>query len=240
MLPSTKTKKAEQMPAPLDPSSTNHSAAALRDPKNHDADRAPARRCAAAGASRAACRRRRSRARGGKSEGRIRFSRRAVYRLSNDPSRDGGVLSRGGWVAGDLETMTGRARWLAIETRAARRLSVDYRARQRCAFPARSRMRLPPCATSPAASPNSAPTGTALASAGDSAAHLAAASAIACPRRRHKARRALLVYPHRRVRQLPDARRTRGSSRGRENAEGYFLSRAVMEWFARALSRGQG
>ena len=106
-------------------------------------------------------------------------------------------------------------------------------ARPRCAFPAPSRMHSPRPRTSSPASPNSAAMRTRVGVAGDSAGgNLAAVTAIACRDAGIKLAAQLLVYPVTDVvGNFADAKENARFPSRTENAEGYFLSRAVMEWF---------
>jgi acetyl esterase len=138
----------------------------------------------------------------------------------------------GGWVAGDLETHDRQARWLAIETGAAV-VSVDYRRPPETRFPGAFEDAF--AAAKDVANRIAEFGGDAdrLGVAGDSAGgNLAATTAIACRDAGIKLAAQLLVYP------ITDAfgnyadaaENARFPSRA-ANAEGYFLSRAVMEWF---------
>ena len=156
-----------------------------------------------------------------------------VYRNSDAKSPTVVFFHGGGWVAGDLETHDRQARLLAIETGAVV-VSVDTGARRKRAFPARSRTPSPPRATWSRASPNSAET-------------------RARRRGRRQRRRQSGGRPPRSPAAMPASSSPRncwsipspmwsGISRTQrenarfpsraENAEGYFLSRAVMEWFS--------
>ena len=156
-----------------------------------------------------------------------------VYRVCHGKSPTVVFFHGGGWVAGDLETHDRQARLLAIETGAVV-VSVDYRRPPETRFPgafddsfAAMRdviERVAEFGADPAR----------VGVAGDSAGgNLAAAVAIACRDAKIDLAAQLLVYP------VTDAagnfadpkENARFPSRA-ENAEGYFLSRAVMEWFA--------
>ena len=105
--------------------------------------------------------------------------------------------------------------------------------RPRCAFPARSRMLLRRCAMSSSASREFGGDADRIGVAGDSAGgNLAAAVAIACRDAGIKLAAQLLVYPVTNVvGGFPDdAENARFPSRA-ENADGYFLTRATMQWF---------
>jgi acetyl esterase len=139
----------------------------------------------------------------------------------------------GGWVAGDLETHDRQARWLAIETGAVV-ISVDYRRPPETRFPGAFEDAFAALRDISGRIAEFGGDANALGVAGDSAGgNLAATSAIACRDAGIKLAAQLLVYP------VVDAfgnyadanENARFPSRS-ENAEGYFLSRAVMEWFS--------
>jgi acetyl esterase len=138
----------------------------------------------------------------------------------------------GGWVAGDLETHDRQARLLAIETGAVV-VSVDYRRPPEVKFPGAFEDAF--AATKDVIDRIAEFGGDAkrVGVAGDSAGgNLAAVTAIACRDAGIKLAAQLLVYP------VTDAagnyadtkENARFPSRS-ENAEGYFLTRATMEWF---------
>jgi acetyl esterase len=138
----------------------------------------------------------------------------------------------GGWVAGDLETHDRQARWLAIETGAVV-ISVDYRRPPETRFPGAFEDAFAAVRDISGRIAEFGGDASALGVAGDSAGgNLAATSAIACRDADIRLAAQLLVYP------VVDAfgnyadasENARFPSRS-ENAEGYFLSRAVMEWF---------
>ena len=138
----------------------------------------------------------------------------------------------GGWVAGDLETHDRQARNLAIETGAVV-VSIDYRRPPETRFPGAFEDAFAAVRDIAGRIGEFGGDANRLGVAGDSAGgNLAAASAIACRDAGIKLAAQLLVYP------VTDAfgnyadtnENLRFPSRD-ENAEGYFLSRAVMEWF---------
>jgi acetyl esterase len=138
----------------------------------------------------------------------------------------------GGWVAGDLETHDRQARWLAIETGAVV-ISVDYRRPPETRFPGAFEDAFAAVRDVSERIAEFGGDANALGVAGDSAGgNLAATSAIACRDAGIRLAAQLLVYP------VIDAfgnyadatENARVPSRA-ANAEGYFLSRAVMEWF---------
>jgi acetyl esterase len=155
-----------------------------------------------------------------------------VYRNSHDTSPTVVFFHGGGWVAGDLETHDRQARNLAIETGAVV-VSVDYRRPPETRFPGAFDDAF--AAVRDVVGRIAAFGGDAsrVGIAGDSAGgNLAATSAIAARDAGIKLAGQLLVYP------VTDAtgnfadenENARFPSRS-QNAEGYFLSRAVMEWF---------
>ena len=156
-----------------------------------------------------------------------------VYRLSREKSPTVVFFHGGGWVAGDLETHDRQARLLAIETGAVV-VSVDYRRPPETRFPGAFEDAFAAVRDIIAGIAEFGGDSTRVGVAGDSAGgNLAAAAAIACRDAGIKLAAQLLVYP------VTDAagnyadagENARFPSRT-ENAEGYFLSRAVMEWFA--------
>ena len=157
-----------------------------------------------------------------------------VYRNTSDTSPTVVFFHGGGWVAGDLETHDRQARLLAIETGAVV-VSVDYRRPPEIRFPGAFEDALASVKDIVARIDEFGGDGRRVGVAGDSAGgNLAAAVAIACRDEGIALAGQLLVYP------VIDAagsyadpqENARYPSRT-ENAEGYFLSRAVMEWFAR-------
>jgi len=156
-----------------------------------------------------------------------------VYRVSDQKSPTVVFFHGGGWVAGDLETHDRQARLLAIETGAVV-VSVDYRRPPETRFPgafddsfAATRDIIERLAEFGG---DSARVGVAGDSAGG---NLAAAVAIACRDAGMTLAAQLLVYPVTDVAGnfADETENARFPSRA-ENAEGYFLSRAVMQWFA--------
>lgn len=156
-----------------------------------------------------------------------------VYRVSDERSPTVVFFHGGGWVAGDLDTHDRQARLLAIETNAVV-VSVDYRRPPEVRFPGAFEdgfaairdviARIAEFGGDPAR----------VGVAGDSAGgNLAAAAAIACRDAGIELAGQLLVYPVTDVagNYADTSENVRFPSRA-ENAEGYFLSRVVMEWFA--------
>jgi acetyl esterase/lipase len=155
-----------------------------------------------------------------------------VYRAASAPSPTVVFFHGGGWVAGDLETHDRQARWLAIETGAVV-VSVDYRRPPETRFPGAFEDAF--AAVQDVADRIGAFGGdaTRLGVAGDSAGgNLAAATAIACRDAGITLAAQLLVYPVTDAfGNFADARENARFPSRNENADGYFLSRAVMEWF---------
>ncbi|WP_441235790.1 alpha/beta hydrolase [Bradyrhizobium sp. 930_D9_N1_4] len=155
-----------------------------------------------------------------------------VYRVGSSPAPTVVFFHGGGWVAGDLETHDRQARNLAIETGAVV-VSVDYRRPPETRFPGAFEDAF--AATSDIFNRVAEFGGDAkrLGVAGDSAGgNLAATTAIACRDAGVKLAAQLLVYPVTDVAGLyADARENARFPSRTENAEGYFLTRATMEWF---------
>ena len=139
----------------------------------------------------------------------------------------------GGWVAGDLETHDRQARLLAIETGAVV-VSVDYRRPPETRFPGAFEDAFAAVRDVIARIAEFGGDGTRVGVAGDSAGgNLAAAAAIACRDAGIRLAAQLLVYPVTDVAgNYADADENARFPSRAENAEGYFLSRAVMQWFA--------
>jgi acetyl esterase len=168
-----------------------------------------------------------------KVKGAAGFLAARVYRVSDQTSPTVVFFHGGGWVAGDLETHDRQARLLAIETGAVV-VSVDYRRPPETRFPGAFEDGF---AAVRDVIERIAEFGGDLARvgvAGDSAGgNLAAAVAIACRDAGIHLAAQLLVYPVTDVAgNYADASENARFPSRTENAEGYFLSRAVMEWFA--------
>lgn len=160
------------------------------------------------------------------------FLNARLYRNSNEKSPTVVFFHGGGWVAGDLETHDRQARWLAIETGAVV-VSVDYRRPPEVRFPGAFEDvvaatkdvidRIAEFGGDPAR----------VGVAGDSAGgNLAATTAIACRDAGIKLAAQLLVYPVTDVLgNFADANENARFPSRAENADGYFLTRATMEWF---------
>lgn len=155
-----------------------------------------------------------------------------VYRNSNDKSPTVVFFHGGGWVAGDLETHDRQARLLAIETGAVV-ISVDYRRPPEVRFPGAFEDAFAATKDVIARIAEFGGDATRVGVSGDSAGgNLAAATAIACRDAGIKLAAQLLVYPVTDVvGNFADAKENARFPSRAENAEGYFLSRAVMEWF---------
>lgn len=156
-----------------------------------------------------------------------------VYRVSDQTSPTVVFFHGGGWVAGDLETHDRQARLLAIETGAVV-VSVDYRRPPETRFPGAFEDGFAALRDVIARVAEFGGDATRVGVAGDSAGgNLAAAVAIACRDAGIKLAAQLLVYPVTDVAgNYADAGENARFPSRTENAEGYFLSCAVMEWFA--------
>jgi acetyl esterase len=156
-----------------------------------------------------------------------------VYRVSNEQSPSVVFFHGGGWVAGDLETHDRQARLLAIETGAVV-VSVDYRRPPETRFPGAFEDGFAALRDVIARIVEFGGDSTRVGVAGDSAGgNLAAAVAIACRDAGFELAAQLLVYPVTDVAgSYADMEQNARYPSRAENAEGYFLSRAVMQWFA--------
>ncbi|MBI5262871.1 MAG: alpha/beta hydrolase [Bradyrhizobium sp.] len=155
-----------------------------------------------------------------------------VYRMGSSASPTIVFFHGGGWVAGDLETHDRQARWLAIETGAVV-VSVDYRRPPETRFPGAFEDAYAALRDIRERIGAFGGDASRLGVAGDSAGgNLAAATAIACRDDGINLAGQLLVYPVTDVfgNYIDPRENARFPSRA-QNAEGYFLSRAVMEWF---------
>src|SRR6202453_4853887 len=156
-----------------------------------------------------------------------------VYRVGHETCRTVVFFHGGGWVAADLETQGRQARLLAIEPGAVV-VSVDYRRPPETRFPGAFEDAFAAVRDVIARIAEFGGDTARVGVAGDSAGgNLAAAAAIACRDARIDLAAQLLVYPVTDVAgSFADAKENaRFPSRG-ENAEGYFLTRATMQWFA--------
>jgi acetyl esterase/lipase len=156
-----------------------------------------------------------------------------VYRVSDKQSPTVVFFHGGGWVAGDLDTHDRQARLLAIETGAVV-VSVDYRRPPETRFPGAFDDGFAALRDVIARIVEFGGDSTRVGVAGDSAGgNLAATVAIACRDAGFELAAQLLVYPVTDVTgSYADAEENARFPSRAENAEGYFLSRAVMQWFA--------
>ena len=155
-----------------------------------------------------------------------------VYRNSNGKSPTVVFFHGGGWVAGDLETHDRQARWLAIETVAVV-VSVDYRRPPEVRFPGAFEDAFAATKDVIARIAEFGGDAARVGVAGDSAGgNLAATTAIACRDAGIRLAAQLLVYPVTDVLgNFADAGENARFPSRTENADGYFLTRATMEWF---------
>src|SRR5689334_1133843 len=154
------------------------------------------------------------------------------YRAGNGEAPTVVFFHGGGWVAGDLDTHDRQARYLAIETGAVV-VSIDYRRPPEVRFPGAFEDAFGAVREVAGRIAEFGGDPDRLGVAGDSAGgNLAAASAIACRDAGIRLAGQMLVYPITDVlgNYADAAENARFPSRA-ENAEGYFLSRDVMEWF---------
>jgi acetyl esterase len=156
-----------------------------------------------------------------------------VYRNSHEKSPTVVFFHGGGWVAGDLETHDRQARLLVIETGAVV-ISVDYRRPPETRFPGAFEDAFAATKDIVARLAEFGGDAKRIGVAGDSAGgNLAATVAIACRDAGIKLAAQLLVYPVTDVAgNYADSKENARFPSRSENAEGYFLSRAVMEWFS--------
>ncbi|MEO6842015.1 MAG: alpha/beta hydrolase [Bradyrhizobium sp.] len=156
-----------------------------------------------------------------------------VYRNAHDKSPTVVFFHGGGWVAGDLETHDRQARLLAIETGAVV-VSVDYRRPPETRFPGAFEDAFASVRDIVARIDQFGGDSQRVGVAGDSAGgNLAATVAIACRDEGIALAGQLLAYPViDAVGNYADPKENARYPSRTENAEGYFLSRAVMEWFA--------
>jgi acetyl esterase len=160
------------------------------------------------------------------------FLNARVYRNSNGKSPTVVFFHGGGWVAGDLETHDRQARWLAIETGAVV-VSVDYRRPPEVRFPGAFEDAFAATQDVIARIAEFGGDAARVGVAGDSAGgNLAATTAIACRDAGIRLAAQLLVYPVTDVLgNFTDAKENARFPSRAENADGYFLTRATMEWF---------
>ena len=168
-----------------------------------------------------------------KVKGAAGFLNARVYRMGPEKAPTVVFFHGGGWVAGDLETHDRQARLLAIETGAVV-ISVDYRRPPEVRFPGAFEDAFVAVRDVIERAAEYGGDNNRIGVAGDSAGgNLAATVAIACRDAGIKLAGQLLVYPATDAfGNYADARENARFPSRAENAEGYFLSRAVMEWFA--------
>jgi acetyl esterase len=157
-----------------------------------------------------------------------------VYRMSQETAPTVVFFHGGGWVAGDLETHDRQARRLAIDTGAVI-ISVDYRRAPEARFPGPFEDCFAAVRDALARIGEFGRDSRRIAVAGDSAGgNLAAAVAIACRDAGIKLAAQLLIYPAVDLAgaYADHADNARFPSRA-ENAAGYFLSSAAMQWYGR-------
>lgn len=155
-----------------------------------------------------------------------------LYRVGTGPAPTVVFFHGGGWVAGDLETHDRQARNLAIETGAVV-VSVDYRRPPETRFPGAFEDAFAAASDIFSRVTEFGGDPKRLGVAGDSAGgNLAATTAIASRDAGIKLAAQLLVYPVTdAVGLYADARENARFPSRTENADGYFLTRATMEWF---------
>ncbi|MFO1110612.1 MAG: alpha/beta hydrolase [Bradyrhizobium sp.] len=155
-----------------------------------------------------------------------------VYRMGQGKAPTVVFFHGGGWVAGDLVTHDRQARYLAIETGAVV-VSVDYRRPPEVRFPGAFEDTFAALRDVAARIAEFGGDASRIGVAGDSAGgNLAATTALAARDAGIRLAGQLLVYPVTDVvGNFADQRENARFPSRAENAEGYFLSRAVMEWF---------
>jgi acetyl esterase len=167
-----------------------------------------------------------------KVKGAAGFLAARAYRTSGEKSPTVVFFHGGGWVAGDLDTHDRQARLLAIETGAVV-VSVDYRRPPEVRFPGAFEDAFAAIRDVIDRIAEFGGDEARIGVAGDSAGgNLAAAAAIACRDAGLRLSAQMLVYPVTDVAgNFADTKENARFPSRSENAEGYFLSRAVMEWF---------
>jgi acetyl esterase len=155
-----------------------------------------------------------------------------VYRVSPGKVPTVVFFHGGGWVAGDLDTHDRQARWLAIETGSVV-ISVDYRRPPETRFPGAFEDAFAALRDIVGRVSEFGGDVSRVGVAGDSAGgNLAAGVAIACRDAGIRLAGQLLVYPVTDAfGNYADAKQDARYPSRAENAEGYFLTRAVMQWF---------
>jgi acetyl esterase len=155
-----------------------------------------------------------------------------AYRVSSGKTPTVVFFHGGGWVAGDLDTHDRQARWLAIETGSVV-ISVAYRRPPETRFPGAFEDAFAAVCDIVGRVSEFGGDVSRIGVAGDSAGgNLAACVAIACRDAGIGLAGQLLVYPVTDAfGNYADAKQDARYPSRAENAEGYFLSRAVMQWF---------
>ena len=221
------------MPAPLDPTIEKIiPLLPLRDPDNMSPQQAREQLRALAAARAAVPPPPVASAEDIKVKGAAGFLAARVYRMDTGPAPTVVFFHGGGWVAGDLETHDRQARWLAIETGAVV-ISVDYRRPPEVRFPGAFEDAFAAVRDVAARIAEFGGDAARIGVAGDSAGgNLAATTAIACRDAGIRLAAQLLVYPVTDVvgNFADSAENAKFPSRS-DNADGYFLTRATMQWF---------
>lgn len=221
------------MPAPLDPTIEKIiPLLPLRDPDNMSPQQAREQLRALAAARAAVPPPPVASAEDIKVKGAAGFLAARVYRMETGPAPTVVFFHGGGWVAGDLETHDRQARWLAIETGAVV-ISVDYRRPPEVRFPGAFEDAFAAVRDVAARIAEFGGDAARIGVAGDSAGgNLAATTAIACRDAGIRLAAQLLVYPVTDVvgNFADSAENAKYPSRS-DNADGYFLTRATMQWF---------
>ena len=155
-----------------------------------------------------------------------------LYRVGSGKAPTVIFFHGGGWVAGDLETHDRQVRNLARETGAVV-VSVDYRRAPETRFPGAFEDAFASVRDVVGRLDQFGGDAARVGIAGDSAGgNLAAATAIACRDAGIKIAAQLLAYPVTDVLgNFADSRENARFPSRAEYADGYFLSRALMEWF---------
>ncbi len=167
-----------------------------------------------------------------KVKGAAGFLAARVYRMGPAPSPTVVFFHGGGWVAGDLDTHERQARYLAIETGAVV-ISIDYRRPPEVRFPGAFEDAFAALRDVVERIAEFGGDKSRIGVAGDSAGgNLAATVSLAARDAGIKLAAQLLVYPATDLfGNFADAAENARFPSRAENAEGYFLTRAVMEWF---------
>jgi acetyl esterase len=168
----------------------------------------------------------------GKVKGAAGFLAARIYRMGADKSPTVVFFHGGGWVAGDLDTHERQARYLAIETGAVV-ISVDYRRPPEVRFPGAFEDAFAALRDVVERIAEFGGDRGRVGVAGDSAGgNLSATVALAARDAGIKLAGQLLVYPATDLfGNFADKTENARFPSRTENAEGYFLTRAVMEWF---------